>query len=81
MKNDPATNIACNKRKQTSEQKNGNSKVHMERIKSLKDSNDQEKIRTQRQDLFDNWEQVAEKHPTINQNHILKKERKYSSAN
>jgi predicted DNA-binding transcriptional regulator YafY len=43
------------------------------RIRSLKDSNDQEKIGTQRQDLLDNWEQDAEKHPTINKNDILYK--------
>jgi tRNA G37 N-methylase TrmD len=57
MKNHSATYIARKARKQTFKQNNGNSKVHVDDIKSWKDDHDHENIRRQRQDLFDGWEQ------------------------
>ncbi|MEO8852709.1 MAG: hypothetical protein ABI359_02965 [Ginsengibacter sp.] len=57
MKNHSAVDMARTARKQTFKQNNGTSKVRVDDVKSWKDDREHHKVRRQRQDLFDKWEQ------------------------
>jgi len=47
-----------------------NMRVHVDDIRPSKDIHEHEKVRRQRQDLYDSWEQMPKKHYFINQKHI-----------
>lgn len=66
MKNNSIRNDTRYSRKQTTHRNSRNSdglfmEVQVAAVKSWKDTHEHEKIRRQRQDLFDNWEQPVKK--------------------
>jgi len=66
MKNNSILNDTRYSRKQTTQGNSRNSdglamEVHVAAVKPWKDSYEHEKVRRQRQDLFDNWEQNGKK--------------------